>query len=213
VSPPAFERPAADEAEGALILLHGRGADETQLADLFDALDPERRLLGLAPRAPHEQGRGSRWFAVERAGVPERESFLSSCELASEWLDGLGFAPERIVLGGFSQGAAMSYALGLGSGRKRPAAIIAISGYLPAIEGWEIDLGEPMPPVAIGHGIYDEVIPVELARRAREKLEAAGAELLYREWPLGHAVERSFLEETAAWLRRLPGPAGFRTGA
>jgi len=202
VSLTAFERPAAGEAEGALILLHGRGADETQLAGLFDVLDPERRLLGLAPRASHEQGRGSRWYAVERVGVPESKSFLSSCELASRWLDGLGFAPERIVLGGFSQGATISYALGLGAGRERPGAVIAISGYIPELAGWDLDLRSPLPSFAVGHGVYDEVIPVELARAARAKLEAAGAELFYRESPLRHAIDPSFLEETAAWLRR-----------
>ena len=112
----AFARPAAGDSEGALVLLHGRGADETQLAGLFDVLDPERRLLGLAPRAPYEQGRGSRWYSVNEPGAPEREAFLFSCGLAAEWLDGLGFAPERTVLGGFSQGAAISYALALGAG-------------------------------------------------------------------------------------------------
>lgn len=208
-----FERPAAGKAEGALILLHGRGADERQLVDLLDVLDPERRLLGLAPRAPHEQGRGSRWYAVESAGVPERESFLASCVLASEWLDGLGLAPERVVLGGFSQGAAMSYALGLGSGRERPAALIAISGYIPEVPGWEIDLRPPLPQLAVGHGVFDEVIPVELARIAREKLEAAGAKLLYREWPLGHAVDPAFLGETEVWLRRIPSLGGGRSRA
>ena len=210
---PAFERPAAGEAEGALILLHGRGADERQLAGLFDVLDPERRLLGLAPRAPHEQGRGSRWYTVERAGVPERETFLSSCELVSEWLDGLGLAPDRIVLGGFSQGATMSYALGLGASRERPAAVIAFSGYIPEVAGWDLDLRPPLPSFAVGHGAYDEVIPVELARAARVKLEAAGAELLYREWPLGHAVDPSVLEETAAWLRRSLRRGGASAGA
>ena len=209
----AFARPAAGEAEGALILLHGRDADETQLAGLFDVLDPERRLLGLAPRAPHEQGRGSRWYAVERAGVPEPESFLYSSELASRWLDGLGFAPERIVIGGFSQGATMSYALGLGAGRERPRAVIAISGYIPEVAGWDLDLRPPPPSLAVGHGLYDEVIPVELARAARAKLEAAGAELLYREWPLGHAIDPSFLEATAAWLRRSLRRGGTRASA
>jgi phospholipase/carboxylesterase len=202
VNLPAFERPAAGEAEGALILLHGRGADERQLVGLFDVLDPERRLLGLAPRAPHEQGRGSLWYTVEKAGVPERKTFVSSCELVSEWLDGLGLAPERIVLGGFSQGATISYALGLGAGRERPAAVIAISGYIPEVAGWDLDFRSPLPSFAVGHGAYDEVIPVERARAARVRLEAAGAELLYREWPLGHAVDPSFLEEAAAWLSR-----------
>lgn len=199
----ALKRPAAGEAAGALVLLHGRGADENQLAEFFDVLDPERRLLGLAPRAPHELGSGSRWYAVESAGVPERESFLSSCRVASEWLDGLAFAPEQLVLGGFSQGATMSYALGLAAARPRPAGLIALSGYLPAVEGWAIDLQAPPPSIAIGHGVRDEVIPVELARTARAKLEGAGAELLYRESPQGHTIDPAFLDEVAAWLRRV----------
>ncbi len=208
----AFERPAVGEAEGALILLHGRGADGRQLEGLFDVLDPGRRLLGLAPRAPHEQGRGSHWYDVDEPGAPERESFLTSREQASEWLDGLGFAPERIVLGGFSQGAVMSYALALAAGRERPRAVIAISGYLPEVAGWDLDFQPPLPSFAVGHGRYDEVIPVELARAARAKLEAAGAELLYREWPLGHGLDPSFLEEASAWLDRSPGLRGAGAG-
>jgi phospholipase/carboxylesterase len=197
----ALERPAAGEPEGVMVLLHGRGADETQLAGMLDALDPGRRLLGLAPRAPREYDPGACWYAVERSGVPEPRSFLSSCEIASGWLDSLGVAPEQIVLGGFSQGATMSYALGLGRGRKRPAALIALAGYLPGVPGWELDIRPPLPPVAIGHGRYDEVIPVELARSARAKLEGAGAKLLYREWPLGHAIDPAFAAEAAGWLR------------
>ncbi|MGD0166720.1 MAG: phospholipase [Gaiellaceae bacterium] len=197
-----LERAAAGEAIGALVLFHGRGSDEGQLVELFDLLDPERHLLGLAPRAPHPQGQDARWYTVERAGFPERSSFLNSCRLASEWLDALGFAPGRIVLGGFSQGATMSYALGLGAGRHRPAALIALSGYLPAVDGWEIDLSAPLPRVAIGHGALDDVIPVEFARAARSRLERAGTELLYRESPLGHSIDPAFVGEVAAWLKQ-----------
>jgi phospholipase/carboxylesterase len=196
----ALVRPAAGKAAGALVLLHERSADENRPAGLFDLLDPERRLLGLAPRAPHELPQGSRWYTVERVGVPERGSFLSSCRLASEWLDGLGFEPGQIVLGGFSQGATMSYALGLGAGRPRPAALIVMSGYLPEVAGWELDLRPPLPFVLIGHGSVDEVIPVAYARAARAKLEKAGAELLYREYPLGHAIDRSFLTQASSRL-------------
>ena len=48
----ALERPAQGESAGSLVLLHGRGADERDLYPLLDALDPERRLRGLTPRAP-----------------------------------------------------------------------------------------------------------------------------------------------------------------
>jgi phospholipase/carboxylesterase len=118
----------------------------------------------------------------------------------SEWLDGLGFAPERTVIGGFSQGAVMTYALSLGSGRPRPAASIALSGFMPTVPGLELDLEPPLPPVAIGHGTFDPVISVDWSRRAKETLEAAGADVFYREYPLPHAVDPGFLGELAPWI-------------
>jgi phospholipase/carboxylesterase len=116
--------------------------------------------------------------------------------LASE----TGVALEQTVLGGFSQGSVMAYALALGAGRPRPAGILALSGFMPEVEGLELDLSPPLPPVAIGHGVYDPVIPVEWGRRARERLEQAGADVLYREYPLPHAVDPSFLFELRPWL-------------
>ena len=69
------------------------------------------------------------------------------------------------MLGGFSQGSVMSYALGLGAGRPRPAGIIALSGFIPEVEGFQLDLGKAAGlPVAIGHGTHDPVISVEFGR-------------------------------------------------
>jgi phospholipase/carboxylesterase len=104
------------------------------------------------------------------------------------------------VIGGFSQGAVMTYALGLGAGRPRPAALVALSGFMPTVAGFELDLEQPLPPVAIGHGVYDPVISVEWSRRARSALEAAGGDVLYREYPLPHAVDPRFLTELAPWI-------------
>jgi phospholipase/carboxylesterase len=106
------------------------------------------------------------------------------------------------VLGGFSQGSMMSYALGLGAGRPRPAGIIALSGFFPEVEGHDLDLQRPLPPIAIGHGVYDPVIGVEWGRRAKELLERAGADVLYREYPYPHAVDPSFLAELRPWLQQ-----------
>jgi len=89
----------------------------------------------------------------------------------------------------------MSYALGLGKGRPRPAALLALSGFIPTVEGWEPDLEPPFPPIAIVHGEYDPVISVEFARSARTTLEAAGAALLYRELPIEHWIDPSVLPE------------------
>ena len=194
------ERPAAGEPEGTLVLFHGRGADEFDLVPLLDALDPERRLLGLTPRGPLAlPPGGAHWYVVREIGYPDPETFWASYELVSEWLDSLPAGP--VVLGGFSQGAVMSYALGLGHGRPRPAGIIALSGFIPTVDGFDLDLDAPLPPVAIGHGTYDPVISVEFGRRAKTLLEGAGADVVYRESPLPHAIDPQFAGELAAWLR------------
>jgi phospholipase/carboxylesterase len=121
----------------------------------------------------------------------------------ADWLDGFDF--EHVVLGGFSQGAVMTYALGLGEGRPRPDALVALSGFMPTVPGFDLSLEAPLPSVAIGHGTYDPVISVEFSRSARSLLEGAGGEVLYREYPLPHAVDPAFLAELAPWIaEKLP---------
>ena len=201
-------RPAAAEADGALVLFHGRGADENDLFPLLDVLDPERRLVGATPRAPLSlPPGGAHWYIVREIGFPDKETFDASFALAAAWLaafaEETGVPPERTVLGGFSQGAVMTYALGLGHGRPRPAALIALSGFMPTVDGFELDLSAPLPPVAIGHGTYDPVISVEWSRRAKQQLQQAGAEVLYREYPLPHAIDPGYLSELSSWLSGL----------
>jgi phospholipase/carboxylesterase len=149
-------------------------------------------------------------------GYPPPDTFLPSYVKASALLDELaaetGIPPERTVLGGFSQGGVMSYALGLGAGRPRPAGIIALSSFVPTVEGLELDLARPLPPIAIGHGAYDPVIGVEWGRQAKELLEQAGADVVYRESPMPHAVDPAFLAELQPWLRTaVSSPAGLET--
>jgi phospholipase/carboxylesterase len=71
------------------------------------------------------------------------------------------------------------------------------------VEGFELDLSPPLPPVAIGHGTLDTVIEVEWGRRAKELLERAGAQVLYRETPMFHQIDPVFVREVAAWLRSI----------
>jgi phospholipase/carboxylesterase len=194
-------RDAAGEAEGALVLFHGRGADEHDLHPLLDALDPERRLLGITPRGPLSlPPGGAHWYAIRELGYPDPGTFLPTYQRVGEWLDGLGLPWERTILGGFSQGAVMSYAFALGKGRPRPAGVIALSGFVPTVEGFELDLAGPLPRFAIGHGAFDPVIEVEWGRRARALLEQAGADVVYRESPLPHAIDPRFLLELRPWL-------------
>jgi len=198
-------RPAAGVAEGALVLFHGRGADEHDLFPLLDALDPERRLVGATPRGPLSlPPGGAHWYALAGIPTPDRETFLASYAAASEWVDGFlaehGLEHDRLVLGGFSQGGVMTYSVGLSAGRPRPAALTVFSSFVPTVAGFELDLSSPLPPVALGHGTLDPVIEVEWGRRARALLESAGAEVLYRETPMGHQLDPAFVREVAQWL-------------
>lgn len=199
-------RPAAGQPEGALVLLHGRGADEHDLFPLLDLLDPERRLLGATARGPLSlPPGGAHWYIVRRVGYPDAETFHATYPELASWFDGLlaehGIAHERTVLGGFSQGSVMSYALGLGAGRPRPAGVMALSGFLPEVEGFELDTAAARGlPVAIGHGTHDPVISVDFGRDARDRLVEAGAAVTYRESPMPHTIDPRFLAELQAWV-------------
>jgi len=188
------------------VLFHGRGADERDLFPLLDVLDPEHRLLGIAPRGPLElPPAGAHWYAVHEIGYPDPETFTDTYARASSWLDDVaadaGIPAERTVLGGFSQGAVMTYALGLGAGRPRPAGLIALSGFIPTVPGFSADLEPPLPRVAIGHGALDPVISVEWSRRARELLTDVGADVTYSESPgLAHSIDPAFFRRLPAWL-------------
>jgi phospholipase/carboxylesterase len=203
----ARERPAVGEPQGALVLFHGRGADEDDLFPLLDALDAERRLVGATPRGPLSlPPGGAHWYVLGGIGTPEARTFHASYVAASDWLDSFlaerGLSHDQLVLGGFSQGGVMSYALGLGAGRPRPAALTVFSSFIPTVEGFELDLSQPLPPVAIGQGTLDPVIEVEWGGRAREQLERAGADVLYKETPMYHQIDPEFVREVADWLPR-----------
>lgn len=206
-------RPAAGYAEGALVLFHGRSADERDLEPVLDHLDPERRLVGVTPRGPLSlPPGGAHWYVVRRVGFPDPDTFGPVLAQASGWLDGLlvslGVPPERTVIGGFSQGAVMACALGLGAGRPAPAGVLALSGFIPSVEGFELDLAEHVDvPVAIGHGTEDATIGVDFGREARARLEEAGLDVTYRESPMGHSIDPEYLTELAGWVQRaIEGP-------
>ncbi|HEY2571480.1 MAG TPA: phospholipase [Solirubrobacteraceae bacterium] len=216
------ERPAAGEASGLLVLHHGRGADEHDLLALADALDPEARLHVVTPRAPRTVAgwRGNHWYLVPRVGYPDADSFHAAYALLGELHDELwqrtGISPARTVFGGFSMGSVMSYALALGADRPAPAGILAFSGFVPTVEGWQPQLADRSDVRAfIAHGRNDPVIGIEFARGAREQLVAAGLDVDYHESPGGHEIDPSHISAARQWLQdvltdRTPGISAAR---
>ena len=201
------ERLAAGEAEGLLVLHHGRGSDERDLLGLADVLDPRRRLHVVTPRAPLRLpgSPGNHWYLVPRVGYPDHDTFHAAREALAELHDGLwaatGIEPRRTVLGGFSMGTVMSYAMALSGERPPVAGILAFSGFLPSVDDWQPRLDDRRDTaVFIAHGRADPVIEIGFARRARELLEAGGLEVEYRESDLGHQIDPGVLPAAAEWL-------------
>ncbi len=201
------ERTAAGEPEGLLILHHGRGADEHDLLPLGEALDPQRRLHVVTPRAPLSLPgtTGNHWYLVPRVGHPDQASFHAAfaqlAELHDELSQRTGIGPERTVLGGFSMGSVMSYALGLDSARGLVAGILAFSGFIPTLTGWAPDFaGHRDVRVFVAHGEHDRVIAVEFARRAVADLRAGGLQVEYRESPAGHHIDPRQIPAASEWL-------------
>jgi phospholipase/carboxylesterase len=202
------ERPAAGEPEGLLILHHGRGADEHDLLGLADVLDPERRLHVVTPGGPLvlPGWPGRHWYAVPRVGFPDKDTFAAAYSALTDFHDELfertGIGPDRTVLGGFSMGSVMSYALGLGADRPAPAGLLIFSGFIPSVEGWQPSLTDRQGlPVFIAHGRRDPVMDVQFARTAREQLERGGLSVDYHESDAAHHIDPAHVGPAVEWVR------------
>ncbi len=201
------ERPAAGDPDGLLVLHHGRGSDEHDLIGLGELLDPAQRLHVVTPRAPLQPpgAIGNHWYLVPRVGYPDPASFHAAREQLGELHDELllrtGIAPARMLLGGFSMGAVMSYALGLDRERPAPGAILAFSGFIPTVERWSPALDPARATrVFIAHGRRDPVISVDFARDALARLQAAEVEVEYHESDVAHQIDPAHVERARQWV-------------
>jgi phospholipase/carboxylesterase len=201
------ERPADGDPAGLLVLHHGRGADESDLLPLADVLDPDRRLHVVTPRAPLTLPGwpGYHWYVVPRVGYPDpgtfKDAYRRLAELHDELWERTGVGPSQTVFGGFSMGSVMSYSLGLGADRPAPAGILAFSGFVPVVEGWEASPADRTGTrVFIAHGRRDPVMDIEFARRARQQLEAGGLQVEYHESDAAHHIDPAHVPAAIGWL-------------
>jgi phospholipase/carboxylesterase len=205
-------RAAAGDPQGLLVLHHGRGSNQHDLIGLADVIDPQCRFEVFTPAGPLvlDGWPGRHWYVVPRVGYPDPRTFAESYRRLGEFHDWLwqqtGIGPERTVLGGFSMGAVMSYATGLGPGRPQPAGIMALSGFVPTVEGWTPELASRAGlPVFTAHGRNDPVISVEFARHATALLKAAGLDVEYRESDSAHNIDPADIGPLIDWLDRTLG--------
>jgi phospholipase/carboxylesterase len=193
-----------------VVMIHGRGADAHDLADLAGLLDTPEGCRFVFPNAPKPfepypgMAFGWTWF---EGWPPQHESIVESRDILLRFIDEiLARYPTpggKLVLSGFSQGALMAVDAALRTEQKI-AGIMALSGgvYEHDLPGLGALAGVP---VLIAHGSADEVVPVNYARRARRILEDAGLPVTYEEYPMGHQIVQEEIELIRGFLARVVG--------
>ncbi len=190
----------------ALIMLHGRGADEHDLFELSKYLD--ERLFIISVRAPFQFAfsGGYTWYDIIDIGKPEPKMFRESYDKVMRFIEdvkkGYPIDPEKIFLFGFSMGAIMSFVVTLAHS-DMVKGVIANSGLIPENIDlkfeWDKIKGKPF---FVAHGKYDSVIPIAFAKRAKELLEKARADVTYREYEMDHQIDEESLNDIMKWLSK-----------
>lgn len=208
-----------------MILLHGLGGDEHAMS-LFTRSIPAAFTV-ISPRAPIaiEPGmfpgytdRGYSW--VRSALPPERVSFAPAIDLLRDFIRSFKRAP--VFLMGFSQGAALSYALSLAE-PELIAGVIALAGFLPneamqpernggrsstslrsaqnapAVQSKD---AHPQHGYLIIHSLDDQIVPLHRAHQARDFLTALGAPVEYHAYPGGHKIAAQGVKDITRWLEK-----------
>ena len=196
-----------DAARPLVVLLHGRGADERGIIGLAEHLPAGTSYA--AVRAPIAEGGGFAWFANRGIGRPVAESLAETMAWFRTWLDGVAPPGRKVLLVGFSGGAAFAGGLLLSDpGRYAGAAILY--GTLP------FDAGVPLSaglldgvPVFVAQGEADRVIPRELLDRTWDYLrEESGAPSYVRRDPGGHQLTAGVVVELSGWIAGVLGAPG-----
>ncbi|WP_439842489.1 alpha/beta hydrolase [Aeromonas taiwanensis] len=203
-------------ARHAVVWLHGLGDSGAGLAPLVDALAlpaglPVRHLLPDAPERPITINMGYRmrgWYDIKSFDDPADRAVASHVHESSTRIAALldqlvaeGFAPERIVLAGFSQGGVIAADTGL----RYPAqlaGLLCMSTYLAAPDALLGEMSEAARglPICFMHGIYDDVVSLSMGWDAKNRLEAAGLSPEWHEYPMRHEICRPQLDDIRQWL-------------
>jgi phospholipase/carboxylesterase len=176
------------DAEGAIVALHGWGANCDDLISLAPLVGL-RNYQWICPEAPfdHPMPGGKMWYDLQSM---DTEGLAQSCELLSQFLEDLpavtGIPLEKTFLLGFSQGGAMTLDVGLAFPF---AGLISLSGYLHITEEDLLELANmDLPPILIAHGTLDSVVPIHMARNTKEIFDHLGITVEYEEYEMEHEI-------------------------
>lgn len=193
-----------------LILLHGYGSNEEDLFSFATELPEEYYVI--SARAPYDMMYGSyAWYTInfdaDENKFSDLEQARSSRDLIVDFIDECiskyAIDSEKVTLIGFSQGAILSSALAL-SNPEKINRVVALSGYLNldiASENYkEKDITKLK--FFVSHGVVDQVIPIDWARKTKPVLESLGIDVVYKEYPIGHGVAPQNFYDFKDWLNK-----------
>jgi len=203
------------EPRATIVILHGLGADGTDFLSFADemrlqAAGPVRWVFPRAPERPVTINGGQRmraWYDILGADLAKREdeaglreSFAQVHALLDREI-ARGVPAHRIVLGGFSQGCAVTLGAGLRYGQ-RLAGLVGMSGYLPLADTTAAERRDAnaLTPVFLAHGRQDGVVPLARGTASRDLLLAQGQPLDWHDYPMQHAVCLEEIQALQQWL-------------
>jgi phospholipase/carboxylesterase len=208
----AVEIETGPKPGAAVIWLHGLGADGHDFEPIVPELrlpKPVRFVFPHAPIRPVTINQGMRmraWYDIfQFGGGPEDEAGVrASQKLLEQSISDearRGFKPENIVLAGFSQGGAIVLQTALRY-PQRLAGVMALSTYVPIAASLAAERSEANQglPIFMAHGQFDDLIPLERAKRSRELLQKLGYAVTWKDYPMPHAVCAEEIGDIARFL-------------
>ncbi|MFN2199562.1 MAG: alpha/beta hydrolase [Caldilineaceae bacterium] len=184
-----------DKARAAMVLLHGRGARASDILEIAGLLG----LEGVAYLAP--QAAGNTWYPYTfLAPIEHNEPSLSSALRVVADLVALiekaGVPSERIILGGFSQGACLASEFAARNAR-RYGGLLVFSGGVIGPPGMERNYAGTMGgmPALIGCSDVDAHIPLERVQETEKVFQALGADVSLHIYPnMGHTINQDEID-------------------
>jgi len=214
----AIEIETGVEPRGAVIWMHGLGADGHDFEPIVPELDldgvpPLRFVFPHAPLRPVTINGGAvmrAWYDILGVGGVRREdeqgvrASQRDIEALIEREKKRGLAAGQIVLAGFSQGGAMALHVGLRY-PDRLAGLLALSCYLPLASalGTEASPANRDVPIFWAHGLHDPMLPLAMAEQGREQIAALGYQIEWHQYPIPHSVSADEIADVARWLERV----------
>lgn len=217
--PECVEVTTGENPVGSVIWLHGLGADGHD----FEPIVPELRLPAelplrfVFPHAPVRPvtingGMAMRaWYdivSLDAEGRADADGVLESTAILEELIAReieRGIGADMIVIAGFSMGGAIAINTALNTGHKL-AGMLALSTYLPLPGEVDASAGDRGLPVFMAHGSFDPMLPMQWGRLSAERLQEAGFEVEWHDYPMAHAVCPEEIRDIADWLVRIYGP-------